>query len=314
MDALSYFSSEFGDFDDEFYQYQTSVDGEYQNYAQPAQYFEGVTHPYDQSYDASRYTVVSNSFQSNEAAFTYNSSMTGAPSTAYTGSPVEDFQYIDFDQSHMTEPQASLNVPVPSVAGAGNLNEFSLRAAQPSHTASTSFTSSEKKAHKKETSKRPPPPRRGSSVNASPNSHKVSPKPDSTAAEPSSNINTRSTKKSRGPPKSSLTVFDSNLEPHTRRKSRSAFTEEGKKKVEAVRRVGACNECRFRKRTVGPLLPCQSFKLTRHSVEQVSRVKDVLKELDLSPWLQKSAFGSLLSLISLSLSVCFTVIYYVGRS
>lgn len=47
-----------------------------------------------------------------------------------------------------------------------------------------------------------------------------------------------------------LSVFDSAVEPKSKRKFRSEFTEEGKKKVDAVRAVGACIQCKFRKRTV----------------------------------------------------------------
>ena len=64
------------------------------------------------------------------------------------------------------------------------------------------------------------------------------------------NINTRAPQKSRSPPKSLFSVFDSSTESLTRRRYRRAFTEEGKKKVEAVRNIGACAQCRARKRTV----------------------------------------------------------------
>jgi hypothetical protein len=69
-----------------------------------------------------------------------------------------------------------------------------------------------------------------------------------------SKFNMRAPKKSRGPPKSLLSVFHSNTESQTRRRSRKAFTEEGKKKVEAVRIIGACVQCRARKRTVCMLI------------------------------------------------------------
>lgn len=45
-------------------------------------------------------------------------------------------------------------------------------------------------------------------------------------------------------------VFEVNLNQPPKRKARSAFTPQGKKKVEAVRSVGACIQCKFRKRTV----------------------------------------------------------------
>ena len=45
-------------------------------------------------------------------------------------------------------------------------------------------------------------------------------------------------------------VFEVNMNQPPKRKARSAFTPQGKKKVEAVRSVGACIQCKFRKRTV----------------------------------------------------------------
>ena len=259
MDALSYFPSEFGNFDDEFYQYRTSVGGGYQNNAQSIPYVEGVTQPPDQTFDES-YDLGSNQFQFAGDPYPYQESITGPPSATLTETPVEDFQYIDFGDSNMPEPQASLNIPVSPVGVLNGFNDNSVRAADASTAASTSSTSKDKRASQKGSSKKPPRSHH-SSVNAS-SSHKTSPRSESSAAEPSSNVNSRSAKKSKGPPKSLLTVFDSNIEPHTRRKSRSAFSEEGKKKVEAVRRVGACVECRFRKRTVSSHIPMEEFELT----------------------------------------------------
>ncbi|KAH8588599.1 hypothetical protein B0O99DRAFT_746674 [Bisporella sp. PMI_857] len=69
--------------------------------------------------------------------------------------------------------------------------------------------------------------------------------------------NLRPSKKYRGPPKALCSVFDGNIESLVKRKSRKPFTEEGKKKVEAVRNIGACFQCRFRKRTCEPKTPCQ---------------------------------------------------------
>jgi hypothetical protein len=259
MDALSYFPSEFGSFDDEFYQYQTNVDGRYQNNAQSIPYVEGVTQPADQIYDES-YVVGSNQFQFAGGPYPYQESMTGPPSATLTETPLEDFQYIDFGESHMPEPQASLNMPVSPVGVLDGFNDNFVQAADASTAASTSFASKDKRASQKGSSKKPPHSHH-SAVNA-PSSHKTSPRSESSAAEPSSNVNSRSAKKSKGPPKSLLTVFDSNIEPHTRRKPRSAFSEEGKKKVEAVRRVGACIECRFRKRTVCSHVPMEELELT----------------------------------------------------
>ncbi|TGO66824.1 hypothetical protein BOTNAR_0053g00170 [Botryotinia narcissicola] len=51
-------------------------------------------------------------------------------------------------------------------------------------------------------------------------------------------------------------VFEINMNHQPKRKARSAFTPQGKKKVEAVRSVGACVQCKFRKRTCGTNEPC----------------------------------------------------------
>ncbi|TEY47311.1 hypothetical protein BOTCAL_0308g00050 [Botryotinia calthae] len=51
-------------------------------------------------------------------------------------------------------------------------------------------------------------------------------------------------------------VFEINMNQPPKRKARSAFTPQGKKKVEAVRSVGACIQCKFRKRTCGTNEPC----------------------------------------------------------
>ncbi|KAF7896744.1 uncharacterized protein EAF01_009147 [Botrytis porri] len=51
-------------------------------------------------------------------------------------------------------------------------------------------------------------------------------------------------------------VFEVNMNQPTKRKARSAFTPQEKKKVEAVRSVGACIQCKFRKRTCGTNEPC----------------------------------------------------------
>ncbi|KAF7942536.1 hypothetical protein BELL_0499g00090 [Botrytis elliptica] len=51
-------------------------------------------------------------------------------------------------------------------------------------------------------------------------------------------------------------VFEVNMSQQPKRKARSAFTPQGKKKVEAVRSVGACIQCKFRKRTCGTNEPC----------------------------------------------------------
>jgi hypothetical protein len=67
----------------------------------------------------------------------------------------------------------------------------------------------------------------------------------------SQDIASRPTKKRRGPPTSLLNTFNANDD--QRRNSRKKFSDDGKKKIEAVRQLGACVQCRFRKRTVSIL-------------------------------------------------------------
>lgn len=54
-------------------------------------------------------------------------------------------------------------------------------------------------------------------------------------------------------------VFEVNMNQQPKRKARSAFTPQGKKKVEAVRNVGACVQCKFRKRTVSWSKRCVEY-------------------------------------------------------
>ena len=244
MDASSYFLSESENFDDEFYRYQTiqtGVEAGFQDHAQSLPYFEGVSQPTAQSFDES-YVVGSNQFQVDRDPYPYQGSMTGPPSATFSESPIEDFQYIDFSQSYMPESQASLNI-------LDGFNDTSVQVTDTSNAPSNSTASKDRRVSKTGTSKKPPHSRQ-SSINAPSTSHKVSPQPRQSAAKPSFNVQSRSAKKSKGPPKDSLNVFEVNPATPTRRKSRSVFNEETKKKVEAVRRLGACIECRFRKRTV----------------------------------------------------------------
>jgi hypothetical protein len=57
-------------------------------------------------------------------------------------------------------------------------------------------------------------------------------------------------KKLRGLPSSLITVFDANTKPHVKRNTRKSYSDEARKKVEDVRKIGACSQCRYRKRTV----------------------------------------------------------------
>jgi hypothetical protein len=67
----------------------------------------------------------------------------------------------------------------------------------------------------------------------------------------SQDIASRPTRKRRGPPTSLLNTFNANDD--QRRNSRKKFSDDGRKKIEAVRQLGACVQCRFRKRTVSIL-------------------------------------------------------------
>lgn len=65
-------------------------------------------------------------------------------------------------------------------------------------------------------------------------------------------------------------VFQVNANQPPKRKARSAFTPQGKKKVEAVRNVGACIQCKFRKRTCGTSEPCMLCVRRAGSVESAA--------------------------------------------
>ncbi|KAF7877176.1 hypothetical protein EAF04_000861 [Stromatinia cepivora] len=65
-------------------------------------------------------------------------------------------------------------------------------------------------------------------------------------------------------------VFELNVNQPPKRKARSAFTPQGKKKVEAVRSVGACIQCKFRKRTCETSEPCMLCVRRAGSVESAA--------------------------------------------
>ena len=76
-------------------------------------------------------------------------------------------------------------------------------------------------------------------------------KKSSSKSKHSKSGNMRTPRKHHGPPPELTSVFDVNPDSKSQRKSRKTFTEEEKKKVEAVRSIGACGPCRQNKRTVG---------------------------------------------------------------
>ncbi|KAH8667449.1 hypothetical protein BGZ60DRAFT_409296 [Tricladium varicosporioides] len=65
-------------------------------------------------------------------------------------------------------------------------------------------------------------------------------------------------KRFRGMPGTLVTVFDASTKPHIKRTTRKSYSDEARKKVEGVRRLGACIQCKFRKRTCGTGSPCNS--------------------------------------------------------
>ena len=75
----------------------------------------------------------------------------------------------------------------------------------------------------------------------------------------SKNPNVRTPRKSLKPPAEFTSVFEINPDKGPQRKSRKTFTDEEKRKVEAVRSIGACGPCRQSKRNV-------SFLITLHAV------------------------------------------------
>ena len=270
MDTLSCYTSEFGYFDDEYYQFQTSIDEGFRNNSDSMPYFEEQSQPSYQIFEEN-YIEGTIPYRYEQSSYPASSSIAGPPpsSTTKTEILVEEFQYIDFDQSHMTEPQASLNVSYPPLrVEEGRDGVYYASLTQKSNAASNSPAPKDKKPSKKEKPAKPPHSRHASHT-APPSSQSVSPREQFSAAELFSNVNSRPTTASKGPPKNLLTVFDSSVDPHIRRRSRSAFSEEGKKSVEAVRRLGACTECRFRKRKASwaqplPLRYAQLTAVVRH--------------------------------------------------
>ena len=252
MDTVSIYPLDFGNFDDEYYQLQTSIDNGYPNNSSSRIGFDTTDQPnervFEEAYTSNSYPYEHTPYP----AYSAHSSLEGFPST--TESLVEDFQYIDFDQqSHMTEPQASPNVsysPEASIEGGRHQSDLYYQPLPQNSSAAPCSPNPKKKKSTKNNKPIKSPHSRHVSYRVPSSSHNFSHRETSNAVESSSNVNSRPAKMSKGPPKSFVTVFDISNDSHARRKSRKPFTEEGKKKVEAVRKVGACVECRFRKRTV----------------------------------------------------------------
>jgi len=74
-------------------------------------------------------------------------------------------------------------------------------------------------------------------------------KKSSSKTKHSKSSNMRTPRKQNGPPAEFTSIIDLHPDSKTR-KTRKPFTEEGKRKVEAVRSIGACGPCRQNKRTV----------------------------------------------------------------
>jgi hypothetical protein len=246
MDTLSYLSTDSGSYADELYSQQNFYEGAYHN-TYPAGFSYGL---YPQSRDNTfeeTDIVESIPFLFGDNSYPSYPRLTGHELSLNVQS--EGFEFVDFCQSNSSSPplafsslarppiqtfqnfdEATLatSVPIPLLQDAGNVTPWNQQHAERNSNSSI--------------------PLQRSSLPR--NKPAKLPRPAQESPESSSTTSSKALKKSRGPPKCLLSVFDSNAEPQTKRKSRKAFTEEGKKKVEAVRMLGACIQCRFRKRTV----------------------------------------------------------------
>jgi hypothetical protein len=232
MDALTYVPLESGDFDDEFFQCQTEVTAGHHGCQQPfpsLSYFEGAAQ------------AVNMNFELEGGFYPYQES-TGQPSAPLLGSQVEDLEYIEFGQSRSSDSHVAMNI----FNSSNGLSEKSTQIFKSTHTtasASTPHSTIDRKVSEKGHSNNPPHIR-----NKLANAPRI-PK-TSFRAEPCSNDGTRPAKRTKGPPISQIHVFPSRPDHQNARKHRSKFDDKEKKQVMEVRKLGACIECRFRRRKV----------------------------------------------------------------
>ena len=320
MDTLSYFPVEMESFDDDFFQQQSFYDGYgYESIPRSGRSFESLLQSLDQPVEEDD-AIASIPFLFDEIPYPCYNSMIEQPQMSNMQiPPMQGFEYIDFGESANAPEMplsntTSMEIYPPNSEGleADNHGLSFHRTVSTSSASQEPSPLKEKRCPTKSTRAKTKARKSGSSTMSDTSSPgALDTRRRFSAAEnvsATTATTTRPAKKSRGPPKSLLTVFDSNTEPTIKRNSRKAFSEEGKKKVEAVRNVGACVQCRFRKRTVSISSPryqlygcsCQT------SAEPVGLVTLVFGELEIMPLLAVYACESLLSRTypSLNVSCC----------
>jgi hypothetical protein len=256
MDTLSYLSTDSGSYADELYSQQNFYEGAYQN-DYPAGFSYGL---YPQSRDTTfeeTDIVESVPFLFGDISYPSYPRLTGHERSLNVQS--EGFEFVDFCQSNSSSPPlASSSLARPPIQTFQSFDEATFAASVPIPLLQDAETVTPWNQQHAERKSNPNIPQQRSSLPRN-KLGKLSRPAEAESPESSSTTSSKVLKKSRGPPKCLLSVFDSNAEPQTKRKSRKAFTEEGKRKVEAVRMLGACIQCRFGKRTVSTEF-CQKFK------------------------------------------------------
>ena len=317
MDTLSYFPVEMESFDDDFFQQQSIYDGYgYESIPRSGHSFESLRQSLDQPVEEDD-AIASIPFLFDEIPYpSYNSMIEQPQMSNMQIPPMQGFEYIDFGESTYAPEMplsntTSTEIYPPNSEGL-EADDYGLsyhRTVSASSASQEPSPLEEKRSPTKSKRAKTKAWRSGSSTMSDTSSPAAfDTRRRFSAAGNVSATTTRPAKKSRGPPKSLLAVFDSNTEPTIKRNSRKAFSEEGKRKVEAVRSVGACVQCRFRKRTVSISSPrYQLYGCSRQtSAEPVGLVTPVFGELEIMPLLPVYACESLLSRTypSLNVSCC----------
>ena len=293
MDTLPYLSTDSRSYVDELYSQQNFYEGAYQN-NYPAGFSYGL---YPQSRNSTfdeTGIVESIPFLFGDISYPSYPRLTGQELSMNVQS--EGFEFVDFCQSNSSSPSlASSSLARPPIQTFQNFHEATLATSASIPLLQDAGTVTPWNQQHAERKSNPDIPQQRPSLPRN-KLGKLSRPAEAESPESSSMTSSKVLKKSRGPPKSLLSVFDSNAEPQTKRKSRKAFTEEGKKKVEAVRMLGACIQCRFRKRTVSAEF-CQRSLRTYfvNSVKPIGHVSPVLEEPETLSWLGRCVLDSLLS-------------------
>jgi len=243
MDTLSYFPAEFEAFQDDYCRQQAQSYGDYQNASSP---FDGTIYPPESTSDG---TDIISSIPLLFGDASYPSDLNFPPSKPRSDLSFSSsgFEFLDFGEPNFSAPAAPSNIVHSEISPLTKPNGTSYQALTPSTPCQNSQIA---QTYKPSKATLPVTPQSNNSFPASDAVSYAAASMHLNAAHPPLKMNKRAAKKSRGPPQALLTVFDSNIEPQSKRKCRKPFSEEGKKKVEAVRSVGACIQCRFRKRTV----------------------------------------------------------------